>query len=1042
MRNLKRALSLALAAMMLIGMMVVAASAADAKDFTDKDEIQHTEAVNAMVTLNVIAGKEDGSYFDPTGTLTRAEMAKLVTYVLNGGVEPVLGEKVTPTYSDIDGHWAEKYIEYCTSMNIIAGDGSGRFNPEGTLTAEQCAKMLLTAMNYKDDIFGFLGNNWAVNVNREANTAGLYDELGGLAATAPISRDDAAQMVYNAIQAKTMELSWTQDKETGEISQHYQLTGDSLFTDKFNGTVYEGILQASGSVAPYTPDNAQWSAGKEKLHIAAEYIDKDIANPQAANGIAHVTLNCKMDVTDMIGEYVKVLYDNKGKQTYGVYTVADETTVVVETNRGTVGVVDPADVDLDIGNETYDLEGNASQVPVYYTTGAINAAVWARTTLSNGLGLGHDNRNDDYVKMVDNDGNGKIDVVFVVTPTLETVNYVGSSTMTLTTLGSVKNVDMNLADESYAVDQKVFVTPKCSTFNGNYGVAAATVVEGKVDAVRRATVGGSAQPEVTAVQVNGEWYNLVATSNTTDLAVNGSVIVDDKDDALALDSTYKLYVRGGYVYAADIVTSGGTSIAVITGVTNNQDFDGNVQLRILKADGETVTGYMSWASAYPIVDVDGNDLYSEGNVVAYTVSNDVYTLYPLGNQNSTAADNLKAMSGYNVATGIANANANTAPVVNGPAFVAAANGNPATIAGVRVNDDAVVFVQYDSNTGKAGLQSAWKVISGKEVNAWKTNYGTAGAGLYKTSGLGFLDVAFITMANANVMLPGSSSQYAYVTSAISYGSDYATYSIWDGTSESSITVTEKTSASNAAKGAVISYDWDGADVIKNVEVIANRGALTYSNGAQVKISGIAYDLADNVVILNVDTDKKVGISGTAISKAQMTLVDDVYYQNVAYKLNSDGEIAALVVDVVNNEWIGAGTYNDVLGTMVVGAGVTADALKNMQDGVYVPTDTAFAPGDVSGEPEDNVIFKFTTNDATKNYVLSIKSGDAEVYTETLATPANGGHFFWVTTTAADTGNNSGTGTYAAQNFAAGAYTYTITIQGTDTVVASGSFNVQ
>ena len=89
MRNLKRALSLALAAMMLIGMMVVSAGAAS-KDFTDKDEITHTEAVNTLVALNVIAGKGDGSAFDPTGTLTRAEMAKLVTYVLNGGVEIAL----------------------------------------------------------------------------------------------------------------------------------------------------------------------------------------------------------------------------------------------------------------------------------------------------------------------------------------------------------------------------------------------------------------------------------------------------------------------------------------------------------------------------------------------------------------------------------------------------------------------------------------------------------------------------------------------------------------------------------------------------------------------------------------------------------------------------------------------------------------------------------------------------------------------------------------------------------------------------------------
>ena len=76
MRNLKRVLSLVMAMALIVGMMVVSASAVDAKDFTDKDEIKHTEAVETMVALNVIAGQPDGS-FEPTGSLTRAQMAKI-----------------------------------------------------------------------------------------------------------------------------------------------------------------------------------------------------------------------------------------------------------------------------------------------------------------------------------------------------------------------------------------------------------------------------------------------------------------------------------------------------------------------------------------------------------------------------------------------------------------------------------------------------------------------------------------------------------------------------------------------------------------------------------------------------------------------------------------------------------------------------------------------------------------------------------------------------------------------------------------------------
>ena len=51
MRNLKRALSLALAAIMLIGMMVVSACAVSYNDLTDKDQIVNKDAVSMLVSL-------------------------------------------------------------------------------------------------------------------------------------------------------------------------------------------------------------------------------------------------------------------------------------------------------------------------------------------------------------------------------------------------------------------------------------------------------------------------------------------------------------------------------------------------------------------------------------------------------------------------------------------------------------------------------------------------------------------------------------------------------------------------------------------------------------------------------------------------------------------------------------------------------------------------------------------------------------------------------------------------------------------------------
>ena len=147
MRNLKRALSLLLAAAMLIGMMVVGASAAGSlDDFSDKDEIVNQDAVSLLTILGVIEGKEDGSFYDPTGNVTRAEMAKMIATILNQGADVAgLYTGMNTGLTDVSGHWAESYINYCYSLGIIAGRGDGTFDPGATVTGTEAAKMLLVA---------------------------------------------------------------------------------------------------------------------------------------------------------------------------------------------------------------------------------------------------------------------------------------------------------------------------------------------------------------------------------------------------------------------------------------------------------------------------------------------------------------------------------------------------------------------------------------------------------------------------------------------------------------------------------------------------------------------------------------------------------------------------------------------------------------------------------------------------------------------------------------------------------------------------------
>ena len=193
MRNLKRVLSLALACVMVIGMMVMTTGAAD---IVDIDEVENVEAVAVMNALGVLEGDENG-VFNPTGTLTRAQAAKIIAFVKLGSTNAKKLATTGVSFTDVAAnHWAAPYIGYCASLNIIAGNGDGTFAPEGELTGLAFGKMLLVALGF--DTARYTNNgDWATNIATDMIDADL--DVDGVILTNPISRDNAAQMAFNAL---------------------------------------------------------------------------------------------------------------------------------------------------------------------------------------------------------------------------------------------------------------------------------------------------------------------------------------------------------------------------------------------------------------------------------------------------------------------------------------------------------------------------------------------------------------------------------------------------------------------------------------------------------------------------------------------------------------------------------------------------------------------------------------------------------------------------------------------------------------------------
>ena len=242
MKALKKTLCLVLALVMAFGLLGVSASAADITyygDFKDAGEITYTEAVDVMVQLGIIEGRETG-YFDGDAVVNRAEAAKIMSYMLLGKEE---ADKLTATsnpFTDVPkGDWYAGYVAFCAKEGLIDGNGDGTYSPAAPVTAYQFAKMLLSAAGYgtQDE---FIGDFWYVNVYKLAMSKGIYS-IPGVDYNAGATREQTVVYAFNAL-SEIFQVSYV------PALRDYVYT-DEIGTPSINGTVSD---DANGEYAGWT----------------------------------------------------------------------------------------------------------------------------------------------------------------------------------------------------------------------------------------------------------------------------------------------------------------------------------------------------------------------------------------------------------------------------------------------------------------------------------------------------------------------------------------------------------------------------------------------------------------------------------------------------------------------------------------------------------------------------------------------------------------------------------------------------------------------
>ena len=841
------------------------------------------------MALNIVSGYPDGSY-KPEGNITRAEFCKMICVALNGGKEPNLGTSTTPIFSDVrtsaSASWAEKYIEACYVQGIVSGVGDGKFNPNGNVTGTEAAKMLLIALGYKSENEGFTGASWAVNVNVKATAKGLYEGIETMDATKALTRDNAAQMVWNALNAYEVEYKTTLVTDNGQLTS--QITCEDKLVQGVYGFVKITLLED------------KYEAVTEKgILTGVDFNDNDDTYTTTISGIDG-TFDASKDYSELMGQQVKVMYttDNKTKDItlLGIYPTDKNKTVTAlgdDMDYSATNKVEINDKDYKIASNLRIVAQNGEDVEDVAGSIIDGTALDVVSYFSYTL---VDNNNDKTYEYA------------VVTPfAVAQIDYLTASKLTLSTVGgtSLSPVAFDLKDDDVtlykdaAEDDYVVVVPAAYTVDSYTLVTKADIVSGKVAATKTDSAN-----KVTDVKVDGTWYSL-ADKNAP-------------GDTIKLNDSYDFAVVNGFVFNAE-KTKGTVSAENVVYVEKCGALTGGiadgVQAKVWFSDGTTktvtVTGYtagpndsgLNVGDSYDIVkavsagatdEVSNSaaaDLIAAGTLFTYSEKNGEYTLEPVydktgSNDNMGSYDKFLSASSTSIKDGKVAANK------------------------ARFADDAVIFVN-----DKDGV----KIVTGKTVNNWKETSVTGVYGLAdKSSGVYYIAVGLIEMSGT---AKSDAAAYGFITSSISSskedGTTYYNFTMWNGTESVDVKVDKDDVSVSLAKYQFVSFDWedeaafeaDGTSLIVKtaaedataITAFVTDDSISFKDGITVAGESVTdFDFADTYFVIGVDTKKGEGSSAKLATAKDAPENENEYCANAVYFLVPDGNdkvVEAVFIDV-------------------------------------------------------------------------------------------------------------------------------------------------
>ena len=860
--------------------------------FTDQADIKvDSEVVDTLVSLGVIKGFENGS-FQPNGTVTRAQMAKMIYVLRTGNSDASAYNNDKTTFTDINGHWAAGYIKYCQSLNIIAGKSNTKFCPNDKVTTQEAAKMLLVTLGYDAKKAGLVGAGWASKTNALADENGLLEDVN-TSFTGACPRQYAAQLIYNTIFAPTVVLR--DDVYTNENYAGHD--------NKTVGEKYMGLKTTVGTL-----DTVSKESGKDTYKLTIG--ETDNTGDDSTKPLVKSFTKVKKDYNDLLDQEVKVLYKAKD-DVYGVFATEDS-----DVLTGVLGDFEKSDAKLKFNGSKYSVgEANATKNPDDSNLVKVNGTKATNDTNVNNIVAYVDAAAKGLSKVYSastRSKDNKIVQLNVKTVSIAQVTYVGKDYINATRKVGPTFDKIDTDSSNYPSDLKkddyIAIYNADNFSDDKQVVEKLDLVEGKVTSTKNAITADDY-----SIMVDGNWYEM-AMAPTMKAAPDQTKVDYVGNKKIELKNEVAVVVKNGYVVYVDDNTAGSKDVALLVkAVQKTSANDDDIEGRLIFADGSDKTVTIKDTKMFAsITEYTGTPV-----LVSYKKSGDKYELTKV-----TAK-----IDGYDdYATDAQRVMSDKLQKKNGETWEAAKI--------TYINNDATVFVKY-----KSGDDTKYTVITGKTLKNWSDSKTFTSQVLSKkTNGMQYAKTMYVDLADQN-MSGGKDITYGYVlesSRSITEGdTDYTTTLVWNGTKEITLKVED---GDALAEGQVVEYseNSDGTHDIENTYTLDSmatgtnhqyaltRGVVTGFDynaedvegtlvGSKAKKDGddyianeedsakftlnISNDDHDSVVLF-VDTDNARGTTGGEFQKAAENN-DGKKLANVAYYADANSNVKIIIVDTQN-----------------------------------------------------------------------------------------------------------------------------------------------